>query len=276
MMTRSTYAFGFLCLLAACSSATRPVMNSPAGFNITGDPESSNGATWTFRETVDGVAFDLTGTLMKPSGTGPFPAVVLSHGSDGSAEFFSSLVAPTMVKWGLVCIATNYTHSSGVPLGSPGSADEVGASEPNVLRAHMTHELLRRLSYVDMSRVAIHGHSMGAYLDAVTVAEYPGDFRVASSTGGGVRPDNIFAGPAPSTSQVRNAKTPYQMHHGSDDTVVPLSYDQRFDSILTATNVPHELYIYPGAGHLDVRTSPDMFDRVHAWYASHGMFTATQ
>jgi hypothetical protein len=58
--------------------------------------------------------------------------------------------------------------------------------------------------------------------------------------------------------------------------VVPLSYDQRFDSILTAMSVPHEFYIYPGAGHLDVRTSPDMFDRVHAWYASHGMFTAAQ
>jgi len=267
-------ALFFLGGASACGSArsTHTGVETNDAFVVTGDPESSSGAAWTYRGTVDGVTYDLAGILMKPPGAGPFPAVVLSHGSDGSAAFFASAIGPTMRQWGLVCVAANYTHASGVPLGAPGDASAPGASEANVLRAHMTHELLRRLPYVDMSRVAVHGHSMGAYLDVATIAEHPNDFLVGSQTGGGVRPDFIITGPAPTVSQARGVRIPYQMHHGDADNVVPLSYDQRFDSVLAATGEPHELYVYAGADHLAVRLSPLMLSRVHDWYAAHGMF----
>jgi len=245
---------------------------SDTGFVVTGNPESPTGATWSYKGAVDGVAYDLTGVLYKPLGAGPFPAVLLSHGSDGSASFFSGLVAPTMVTWGLVCIGVNYTHSSGVPLGSPGTAADVGASAANVERAHMTYLLLRKLGYVDMTRVAAHGHSMGAYVDVALLGAYPSDFRVASHTGGGVRPAFIVAGPAPTIAEAITIRTPYQMHHGDADTTVALSYDQRQDSVLAATNVDHQLFVYPGLDHLAVRTSPAMFQRVHDWYHTHGPF----
>ena len=257
----------------SCGAATKLTTSpSTGGFIITGNPESASGATWTFKDSVDGTKYDLAGVLYKPPGAGNFPAVILSHGSDGSAAFFASLVAPTMVQWGLVCIATNYTHSSGVPIGAPGDASQPGASQANVLRAHMTFELLRRLGYVDMTRVALHGHSMGAYLDVATAGAYPSDFRVGSQTGGGVRPDFIISGPAPSPTQARTVRIPFQMHHGDADATVPLSYDQRFDSLLTALGVEHQLFVYAGEDHLQVRTDPTMFARVRAWYAAHGMF----
>jgi dienelactone hydrolase len=218
------------------------------------------------------VVYDLTGVLYKPTGSGPFPAVVLSHGSDGSAAFLSSLLAPTMVQWGLVCIAVNYTHAVGVSAGQPGTSADNGASLANVQRAHMTHELLRRLGYVDMSRVSHHGHSLGAYVGVATIAAYPADYRVASHTGGGVRPSQIVSGPAPTVIEAASLTLPYQMHHGDADTEVPLSYDQRLDSVLTSTNVEHQLIVYPGAGHLDVRSSPATLAAMHDWYTRHGMF----
>jgi dienelactone hydrolase len=252
---------------------TRTVMQDSIGVMVvTGDAASAGGATWTFRGATGGVMYDLTGVLYKPAGAGPFPGVVLSHGSDGSAAFLASGLAPTMVQWGLVCIAVNYTHATGVPLGAPGTAANVGASQANVLRAHMTHELLRRLGYVDVTRVAMHGHSLGAYLDVAEISAYPSDFRVASHTGGGVRPDFIVAGPAPTTAEARAVHVPYQMHHGDADSVVPLSYEQRLDSVLTSTGTTHELIIYPGADHLAVRLSPVMLAHVHDWYAANGMF----
>ncbi|HEX4683275.1 MAG TPA: hypothetical protein VH277_11215 [Gemmatimonadaceae bacterium] len=66
--------------------------------------------------------------------------------------------------------------------------------------------------------------------------------------------------------------TPFQMHHGELDTTVPLSYDQRFDSPLTSTAVEHQLFVYAGETHLDVRTDPVVLAHVHDWYAAHGMF----
>jgi dienelactone hydrolase len=263
---------GVTAIAIGCSSVASPV--TQAGFNIVGNPEATTGAKWTFRKTVDGVDYDLSGILYKPTGPGPFPAVILSHGSDGSAEFLGAMLAPVMVQWGLVCIGTNYTHSSGVPIGSPGGASELGASHANVLRAHMTYELLARLGYVDMSRIAAHGHSMGAYVNAALLGAYPNDFRAASATGGGVRPGFIVRGPAPSPSQAQTIRTPYQFHHGDADTVVPLSYDQRFDSLLTANGVEHQFYVYPGADHLAIRAGPVVLQHVRDWYAAHGMFSA--
>jgi dienelactone hydrolase len=279
-MTRASVSLFVLalCSIAGCSSGSPPTGTSGTGsptdtaFHITGDPESSAGATWSYRGRVDGVDYDLQGILMKPRGTGPFPAVLLSHASDGNAAGYGVALGSVMVQWGLVCIATNYTHASGVPIGAPGGAGEPGASNANILRAHRTYELLRSLSYVDMSRVAAHGHSMGAYVTEALVSRYLEDFSVASHTGGGVRPSFIIAGPAPSPSAVADVRIPYQFHHGDQDDVVALSYEQRFDSILTSLAVPHQFYIYPGEGHIEPSRSPVMLARVRDWYAAHGMF----
>ncbi|MDB4898247.1 MAG: putative dienelactone hydrolase [Gemmatimonadetes bacterium] len=258
------------CHAAGATADPTPVADTVGNFVVTGDPAAAAGATWTFRGVVHDVTYDLSGVLLKPAGPGPFGAVLLSHGYEGSASFFARLVGPEMVRWGLVCIAVNYTHAAGVPSGEPGG--DPGASTANVLRAHMTHELLRRLPYVDMSRVAVHGHSMGAYLDVAAAASYPADFRVGSQTGGGVRPERMVRGPAPTAAQARALWTPYQMHHGAADEVVPLAFDLRLDSLLARAGTAHELHVYLGASHLAARSTPLILSRIHDWYAAHGMF----
>ena len=262
-----------LVLFVSCGDSTPASPTAPSspstlsGFNLQGDPESSQGATWTLRGSLQGVTFDLQGILLKPSGAGPFGAVVLSHGAGGNAAAYSRNIAIEMRRWGLVCIATNYTHAGNVPIGTPGTANEPGASDANVLRGYAVREMLRTLSYVDQSRVAAHGHSMGAFVTTALVAAYPNDFRVASHTAGGVRPPN-FIGPAPSEAQAQNVRTPYQLHHGDQDVVVSITQDQRFDAILTANLVPHEFHVYAGADHDDVATSPTVLARIRAWYAA--------
>lgn len=267
-------------LLAACGGAPRaselPEPNEPQGFVVAGDPASPRGATWTFRGVVDGTRYDLSGLLLKPVGAGPFPAVILSHGSRGNAAGLARLFGPAMVQWGLVCIAVNYTHSEGVPIGRPGDDREPGASRSNLERVHMTRELLGQLGYVDTTRIALHGHSMGAWVSAAAASVWPNDFRVASTTGGGVRPPGIRRGPAPSEDQVRGIRIPFQLHHGASDQTVPLEWDERFDAILATHGVPRELDVYPGAGHLQARATPIILERIHAWYAAHGMFDSTQ
>jgi dienelactone hydrolase len=267
-------------LLAGCSSSspstptTTPAPGVAPALAVEGDPESPQGATWSYRGTIDGTSFDLHGILLKPRGSGPFPAVILSHGAGGSATAYSRGVAQEMVQWGLVCIATNYTHAGGVPLGAPGTSNEPGASQANVLRGHAVHELLRGLGYVDMSRVAAHGHSMGAFVTTALTGAYPFDFRVASHTAGGVRPDagGATGAAAPTDSQARAARAPYQVHHGDADVVVPIAMDQRFVAMLQSSGVTHEFHVYPGGSHDDVARNATVLSRVRAWYAAHGLF----
>ena len=78
----------------------------------------------------------------------------------------------------------------------------------------------------------------------------------------------------PSPSQAAGIGTPYDIHHGDADEIVPLSADHRLASILDANGVPYELFIYPGAGHPNVTPffTPTFYARVHAWYAKYGLF----
>ena len=238
---------------------------------ISGRPEAASGATWTYRDTVASIVYDLSGVLLKPEGAGPFPAVIVSHGSGGSASNYSRNVGTTIVRWGAVVIATNYTHALNGPAGTPGTTTELGASAANVLRARRLAEILRALGYVDMSRLAAHGHSMGAFVTTALAATHPDLLRVASHTAGGVRPDGA-SGPAPSEAQGRTIRTPYQMHHGDIDAVVAISADQRLSTVLTSVGTTHELRVYAGWDHDDVAFDATVLERVRAWYARHGMF----
>lgn len=259
---------------ATTPSAPGPTMNpmTPA-FRLAGDPESSAGATWTYRATTDGVAYDLRGILLKPRGQGPFPAVILSHGGNQNALTMRA-AAKEMVTWGLVGIATNYTHATdtGAPIGSPGTDGERGATQSNILRARKVLEILSRLGYVDMTRVAAHGVSNGGFVTTATVATYPSAFRVASHAAAGVQDPASGSPPsAPSPSLAAGVRTPYSMHHGDPDETNPLSSDQRLASILDTNGVPHELWIYPGAGHVGFARTPAFYLRIRAWYAKFGI-----
>jgi dienelactone hydrolase len=278
MLSSRAAAAVALLLAVGCGSDSRlpsPASPSPASpppaFTLHGDPVSSQGATWTYAGTVDGVAYDLQGILFRPQGAGPFPAVILSHGASGSANGYARGLAVEMVRWGLVGIATNYTHAGGVPIGTPGTVLDSGASQANVRRAHAAYEILRGLGYVDMRRVAAHGHSMGAFVTTALLAAYPDDFRVASHSAGGVRPNSV-PGPAPSDSQGMSVRTPYQLHHGDADDVVPIESDRRLSNLLQGSGVPHELFEYPGAAHNAVSTNSTVLARIRAWYSTHGLF----
>jgi dienelactone hydrolase len=266
-----------LAALSACGGGSSPTSPPPptsdplSGFTLSGDPSSQGGATWRYVAQISGTSYDLQGILLKPQGGGPFPAVIISHGNGGNAHGYSRAIAREMVGWGLVCIATNYTHAGGVPIGSPGASNESGASSANVQRARRLVEILRGLGYVDLNRVALHGHSMGAFVTAATAGTHPDLFRAASHTAGGIRPDSIDA-PAPTQSQVAGIRAAYQMHHGDRDFVVPLLADQLFASVLAARGVRHELLVYPGADHDDVAGSLLVLERIRAWYASNGVF----
>ncbi|HEV8245121.1 MAG TPA: hypothetical protein VGP93_05110, partial [Polyangiaceae bacterium] len=188
-------------------------------FVVTGDKASVEGARFTYVSTDDDVEYDLEGILVEPSGDGPFPAAVISHGKGGTPVGYSLKIAQVMVTWGVVGIGVQYTHA---PDDASLPAGDDGASDANIERAHKAYQLLQCLPEVDTSRIAAHGHSMGAFVTGQLLGTYPGAFLVASHTAGGVSP-------GPNATQQEVAEqiiTPYQLHHGDMDTTVALAQDQ--------------------------------------------------
>ncbi|MBK6686753.1 MAG: dienelactone hydrolase family protein [Deltaproteobacteria bacterium] len=245
-----------------------------ADWVVQGDPTSARGATWTFQSTEGGVSYDLSGVLLTPAGAGPFPAVVISHGRGGQANGYSLNIGLVMRQWGMVVIATNYTHArggGGLPSGVEGQ--DQGASPENLLRAQQTRRLLACRPEVDLSRVAAHGHSMGAMVTGALVGRYPALFQAASHTAGGVGDgglvnDGVFTTSAADVATIRAA---YQLHHGEDDEVVPVALGARMADLLAAAGVTHEWWPYAGYNHAAISQDPVMLERIRTWYQAHGL-----
>lgn len=267
-------------LLTACASepgepnrsgspAPAPGSVDCGAFLVSGDPRSTAGASWTYRSTDDGVEYRLEGLLLVPAGNGPFAAVVVSHGKGGTPSAYSANVGRTFVGWGLAVIATRYTHAADNDgrnaLLLPAGPD--GASEANVLRARKTRGLLACVSEADAGRVAGHGHSMGAFVTAQWAGTHPGELRVASHTAGGTTNGPNATQPAAAARIV----TPYQIHHGDADSVVPLAADQALAAALAANAVPHELHVYAGFSHERMASDAGMLGRVREWYRAYGL-----
>jgi len=248
--------------------APSPLIVNCAALVMSGDATAQNGASWSYHSTDAGIEYSLRGVLFAPAGGGPFPGVVVSHGAGGSASGYSSNVARTMRGWGMVAIATNYTHApDSIDAGSlPQGGD--GASDANVLRAHKARDLLSCVPTVDMARLAAHGHSMGAFVTGQLLGTYPGDFRAASHSAGGASDQ----GPNATRSTVAaGIRTPYQLHHGDADMVVGIGLDRALADLLAASRTPHELREYPGYTHEQMALDATMLERVREWYRIHGV-----
>lgn len=246
-----------------------PLRVDCAAFVVSGDPHSPGGATWTYQSVDLGVAYALEGVLFEPSGPGPFPGVVLSHGKNGTPYAYSAQAARVMVGWGMVAIGTMYTHAPDAQDAGNLPDGPDGASDANVLRANKARELLSCVGTVDMGYLAAHGHSMGAFVTGQLVGRYGGIFRAASHTAGGTS-----QGPNATTHKAAmGIRTPYQLHHSAADTTVLLIQDQNLAQILAGNGVPHELHVdeYPGYTHAQTALDPGMFQLVRGWYQVHGV-----
>ena len=243
------------------------------GLIITGNPETTNGATWTYQDTVSTIIYDLEGILFKPVGTGTFPAVIISHGGGGHSGGYSKNVAQEMITWGLVCIGTNLCHVNTIyPIGSPGTSTDGGATNNNILRNMKCWDILASLGYADTNCVAAHGHSLGAMATGATVGMNPTKFSCASHTAGGV---NDLGPQYIKTAQANGISVPYYLHHGDMDATVPLIYGQKMDTILTNNSVIHQLDIYPGYNHSQISQDDTMFVRTHNWYSEYLCVSST-
>lgn len=269
-MTRFSLLFGII--ISVNLNAQLP------GFTLTGNPENTNGATWTYQQTINGTVYNLRGILFKPIGTGVFPSVIVNHGTGGNSNpnGYSDRVCKKMVTWGYVCIATNYTHAGqGAPCGAPGLCDTTnwGASNDNFLRAMKCWDILAALTYTDTNCIAAFGHSRGAFLTTGLLGTFPNKFSCAGHTAGGVgHPTDLTY---PTTTMVNNIIKPYILHHGTNDNVVSIVYENNIDAILTSNGVIHQYHTYAGYTHNTISQDTLMFSKTKTFFNQYICNTTT-
>lgn len=221
------------------------------------------GERWTCE--VDGTP--LSGILIKPSGKGPFPAILINHGLGSNAEQFGRMKAKEFVQWGMVCIATDLTHARPQP---GADRSQFGASAENLRRVKACLAILGTLPEVDAKRICVYGNSMGAFLTVGLAAEVPGQIAAAAISAGGIITQTGF--PSPTVDVAKNIRTPFIILHGDKDTTVPPENSARLKEVLDQQKVPNERHVFPGVSHnLHGEKADEVYRLIKAWFTKQGV-----
>ena len=218
-----------------------------------------------------------TGIMLKPEGNGPFPAVVISHGAGGSANGYSLTKAREMLSWGLLTIAPNLTHAAG----GETNAVNMGFCPENLARLNSCLDVLNTLLYVDTNRLALFGHSMGAFATVGSAGVLTNRLRAVAITAGGVIPDPAGTNSAtPTITEANPIRTPLLMIHCDADPVVPPSRSQLLQQGLNSNGIPNLRVIVssnsvPSAAwhnlHQDASANTLILTNTRSWFQTHGL-----
>jgi len=198
-----------------------------------------------------------------PPGPGAHPAVILLHASvprgSGNEEFAER--CRELAAAGYYAMFLEYYSQAGParpgdrPVTGQGFAAWVNENFPVWTREIADGiDALAQNPAVERDRIALIGHSLGAFLALAVGASEGG--RVAAVV-------EYYGGMNNSYLPMAANMPPTLILHGSADSTVPVRYAYNLDALLTRYNRPHDIKIYPGAGHgLDPKTRAD------AWRSS--------
>jgi dipeptidyl aminopeptidase/acylaminoacyl peptidase len=224
---------------------------------------------------------EIEGVLRKPTDFCPdrtYPLVFVVHGGPRwfSAEYLLAgediryYPSVQFVNKDVLVLKPNYRGSLGRGQAFADlNVNNLGIGDLWDLESAIEHLVAR--GWVDRERVGCMGWSQGGYISAF--AALRSDAFAAVSVGAGVsdwytyhisndipdftedylsgspfRSRELYAQTAP-ISNIRNAKTPMLIQHGSDDRRVPLSNAMELYRGLKEMGVAVELFVFPGMGH---------------------------
>jgi len=262
------YAFVLASLALTFTLAT-------SGFQTSGGPETV---------TVHIGSVTLHAMLWRPQGRGPFPAILLNHGSGRSREELERLgpyernaekLGPVFARHGYVFL---YLFRRGVGPSADQGANAVdlmntefaahGQEARNALQLQLLEnrdmadalsglKFLRALPYVDARDVAMVGHSFGGSLTVLLAEREPNLRAVVVFSGAGYSFDRSPELRARLLTAIDRIAAPVFFIHAEND--YSLSSGKVLDARRERIGKPHRLKIYPPIGH----TVDDGHDFIH-------------
>ena len=202
----------------------------------------------------------LEATLYRPKGDGPFPIVIVSHGSTGgkippTQTLRPSSTAPLLLERGFVVLAPmrrgrgasdgSYNEPYGCDLGGANRGLENALEDLEAAVA-----FVRTLPYVDSSRLVLMGASRGGLLSLAYAARRPAAVRAVINFVGGWHGDGCPADFNASVYEKAGAasKVPTLWLYAENDRMYSASSIKRYASIYERAGGQIIFRLYPPAG----------------------------
>jgi dipeptidyl aminopeptidase/acylaminoacyl peptidase len=210
--------------------------------------------------TAPGLGVMLT-AVARPSGEGPFPTILLLHGSHGFAHEYVRL-AQDLAEGGVLAVAACWFRGSTgggtrfiTPISCPEAPPLPGALSPEALQAlDALVQAVRTLPAARPDRIALFGHSRGSG-PVMSHIHREGSVQGAVLNSGGY-PTNLST----------DIKTPLLILHGTADSpedggvaVTNVQMAREFESKLRAAGKPVEAVYYEGGRHNEIFTNPTRY-----------------
>jgi carboxymethylenebutenolidase len=227
---------------------------------------ASDSVSWLQVRTDSGV---ILAAVARPSGLGPFPTLIILHGTHGFAEEYVQL-ARDLARHGVIGVAacwfgghygagTRYITPLECP-GAPPFVDVPGLERFRLARQSLTAlvEAVRTRPDVQRERVAIFGHSRGGGAALDFVLQHRGTVKAAILNSAGY--------PAEVAARASEVDVPILLLHGTADSpagggspMTNVAMARAFEAALRNAGKPVEAVYYDGSGHEAIFTSRSQY-----------------
>lgn len=218
--------------------------------------------------------------IARPKGDGPFPIIIILHGTDGFRHRYVEL-AEAFAKQGFVAIAGcwfgghYFFRGRFEPSGRAPHHDAITCSEGPVYKwatfaatrdVTAIIEAARKLPEVKPDRIGLFGHSRGGVV-ALLTASIGGNVQAVATSAA-----HYLKRQSPDTPVINMAEmltTPVLLLNGTADELVHVQEATEYVRVLRRLGKPVEMHIYEGAPHdlpFDWDTSEDVFRRAVTFF----------
>ncbi len=197
---------------------------------------------------------NMRGYLVQPSGSGPFPSVLVIHENRGLNPYIEDVARRAALE-GFLALAPDGLFPLG---GYPGNDDDGREMQAKLDQAKLRTDMLNGARFVKS-----HARSTGKL--GVTGFCWGGGTTnfLAVALGADMQAGAPYYGAAAQTEGVAKIKSALLIHYAENDERINTMWPA-FESALKSANISHEMHLYPGTQHGFHNNSTPRFNEVAA------------
>jgi carboxymethylenebutenolidase len=186
-----------------------------------------------------GTADNIRGYLVQPTGTGPFPAVLVMHENRGLNPYIED-VARRAATAGFLALAPDGLSSLG---GYPGNDDDGRAMQAKLDQPKLRTDMLNGAKWVKAHKLSNGKLGVTGFCWGGGTSNY-----LAATMGADLQAAVPYYGAAAETASVKNIKAPLLIHYAETDQRINDMWPA-YEAALKAADAKYEAHFYPGTQH---------------------------